>query len=226
MTTGIFLGLRLLECPQNLVPGRDGIRQALQSRCDLLVLVVAKVAGPRARRENEVIVRNRHLFPIGRVDEDGLAIHVHPRHFSKDDRGIELPPEDLADRRSDLPGGEDGRRHLVQQRLKQVVIRAIDQEDTRLCLPQRLGGPETPKASPHDDDPGNAIIHGFPDLSHPSAAVRRPLAEREDAPAGPSVARPIGATRSRAKGLPAVSRLAESEKTDTIDLRAIRRRGS
>jgi hypothetical protein len=49
--------------------------------------------------------------------------------------------------------------------LKQVVIRAIDQKDTRRCLPQSLGGREAAKASARDDDTGNAIIHGFPGLS-------------------------------------------------------------
>jgi hypothetical protein len=60
------------------------------------------------------------------------------------------------------------------------MIRTIDQKDTRRRLPQRLGGPETAKASPHDDDTGTAIIHGFPDLSHPSAESN-PCAERREA---------------------------------------------
>jgi len=61
-----------------------------------------------------------------------------------------------------------------------VVIRAIDQKDTRRCPSQSLGGREPAKASPHDDDTGTAIIHGFPDLSHPSAESN-PCAERREA---------------------------------------------
>ena len=41
-----------------------------------------------------------------------------------------------------------------------MMIRAIDQKDTRRCLRQHLGRRETAKASPHDDDTGTAIIHG------------------------------------------------------------------
>ena len=56
----------------------------------------------------------------------------------------------LADRRGDLALGEDAGRHLVEQRLEQVVRGAVDQRDLDRRAPQRLGG-EQP-AEPRSDD--------------------------------------------------------------------------
>ena len=54
---------------------------------------------------------------------------------------------ELTDRRGDLGGREDRRRHLIEQRLKYVVVAAVDQDDLGIGVPQRVRRREPGKAS-------------------------------------------------------------------------------
>ena len=47
----------------------------------------------------------------------------------RQDVGVGLPAQDVADRRRDLALGEDPGRELVEQRLEQVVVGAVDHRD-------------------------------------------------------------------------------------------------
>jgi hypothetical protein len=49
-----------------------------------------------------------------------------------------------------LTGGQNRRRHLVEQGLKQVVIRAIDQDDFRGRVLESLGGGQSSETADHD----------------------------------------------------------------------------
>jgi hypothetical protein len=57
---------------------------------------------------------------------------------------------ELTDRRGDLGRGEDHCRHLVQQRLKYVVVAAVDQDDLGIGMPQRMRRRDPGKAAAHD----------------------------------------------------------------------------
>jgi len=59
---------------------------------------------------------------------------------------------ELTDRRSDLGGREDGRRHLIEQRLKYVVVAAVDQYDLSIGVPQRVRRGDPSKAATNDHD--------------------------------------------------------------------------
>src|SRR5262249_24408733 len=65
---------------------------------------------------------------------------------------VALASEHLAQRGRDVGWGEHGRCHLVQERLKEMVIVAIDQNDLRLSAPERLDGMKATKTSSNDDD--------------------------------------------------------------------------
>ena len=59
---------------------------------------------------------------------------------------------ELTDRRGDLGGREDRRRHLVQQRLKYVVVAPVDQDHLGIGVPQRVRRREPGKAAADDHD--------------------------------------------------------------------------
>jgi hypothetical protein len=65
--------------------------------------------------------------------------------------------ENRAERRSDLPGRENGYRNLIQQRLKQVMIGAIDQKDPSRRVAQSPSGREPRKSSANDYDYWRAV---------------------------------------------------------------------
>jgi hypothetical protein len=53
------------------------------------------------------------------------------------DSGSSRMTRDLADRRRDFGGGEDDGCHLIEQRLKNVVVAPIDQDDLDSATPFR-----------------------------------------------------------------------------------------
>jgi hypothetical protein len=55
-----------------------------------------------------------------------LAAEVDADGAAEQDLDVALAAEDRADRVRDLGGAEAGHRHLVEQRLKQVVVAAVD----------------------------------------------------------------------------------------------------
>ena len=51
-------------------------------------------------------------------------------------RHVRLVPEHPADRRGDVGRAERGGRHLVEQRLEEVMVRAVDDRDPHGCAAQ------------------------------------------------------------------------------------------
>ncbi|MEA2789565.1 MAG: hypothetical protein QOG73_1971, partial [Acetobacteraceae bacterium] len=65
---------------------------------------------------------------------------------------ISLLHLELTDWRGDVSGREERRRHLIQQRLKYVVIAAVDQDDLGIGVPQRVHRRESGKTAADDHD--------------------------------------------------------------------------
>ena len=79
-----------------------------------------------------------------------------------------------AQRRRDLALGEDAGRHLVEQRLEQVVVGAVDERDLDRRALQRLGRVEPAEATADDDDAMGSVIRvGM--SSHGTGFYGRPL---------------------------------------------------
>ena len=70
-------------------------------------------------------------------------------------------PAHLAQRRSYLRGRENGRRNLIQERLKDMVIAAIDDENFGIGAPERPSRSQAAEAASQDDDTlcPNTLIH-------------------------------------------------------------------
>jgi hypothetical protein len=124
------IGLRFcdLEGLQDLVPQDDRVREALQARRERFVFVVPEVALVNAGREHEEIVRNASRAIRG-FENDAAAPDVDACDVAKEHRRIPLPAQQGAKGRRDVRGRQERCRHLVQQRLKEVVIGPIDDGD-------------------------------------------------------------------------------------------------
>ena len=70
---------------------------------------------------------------------------VHAGDFAHDHGRVFLFSQDTADRGADLRGTEHRRCDLIKQRLKDVVIRAVDQNVLRRRVAQSLGRSEAAK---------------------------------------------------------------------------------
>ena len=99
---------------------------------------------------NDQTVVGHLAAPAERVDHQTPGRDVDPDDLAQDDCGVALVPQDVADRRSDVAFGEDAGRHLIEQRLKQVMVGAVDDRHLDIGPPKRLGGEEA--GEPGADD--------------------------------------------------------------------------
>ena len=67
---------------------------------------------------------------------------------------VRLPPQDPANGRRDVAWRERGHRHLVEQRLEDVMVAAVDDRESNLRAPQRARRVEPAKAAADDHDMG------------------------------------------------------------------------
>jgi hypothetical protein len=90
------------------------------------------------------------VHPLGRGVEAG--------HLAQQDVRVALPAQDRPERRRDVAGGQQRRRHLVQQRLEQVVVRAVDQRDLGVRALQAAHHAQP--AEPTSDNDNPVLAHG------------------------------------------------------------------
>jgi len=123
-TAGIGHPLRLFIGQQEVAAQAHRIIQGLESRRVLLPVVVAEVTGTPSQGEDEVVerqlaIRQQHPFARG-ID----ALHLRQNHIE-----VGLTTQDRPDGLRDVRSGQTGCRHLIQQRLKKMVVLPVDHRD-------------------------------------------------------------------------------------------------
>src|SRR5215472_12240216 len=129
MESDILFGFRLLECAQNLVSNGGRIGQAFNSRRELLKFVVSEITVSRAGRKNEVIVRYGDMLAICVVYKNAALLLIHAGDLAHDHGRVLLFSQNSADWGADLGWGKHRRRYLIEERLKQMMICPINQND-------------------------------------------------------------------------------------------------
>jgi hypothetical protein len=152
MTFRVFLGLGEFEGVQDLVACCDSVRKAFQPGSEPFKFVPAEVTVTGAGGKDQKVVPHGHVQPVRVGYEDTFLVLVHICDLSQDHGRVFLLPENRTDWKANLTGRQNRRRDLVEQRLKQVVIRTIDQENLCWCLAESLGGRQPTKPSTNNDD--------------------------------------------------------------------------
>ena len=127
-----------LEGAEDAPAQLQGVVDGLHARGETREPVVAEVRLARTRGHDQV-VEGGDGGPVEHLRGDRLGREVDPRHVAQQHRRVALSVEDLPRRGGDVALGQDSRRHLVEQRLEQVVRRARDQGDVDVGLAQALG---------------------------------------------------------------------------------------
>ena len=156
----------------------ERVLEGLQPRRVRLPLVAARSTSgsPRPRRRGS---RRRARRRRGGRASRPASIAVTSASST---RALRLAAQDAPDRRGDLGGRQPGGRHLVEQRLEQVVVRAVDQRhvDGRPREAARRGEPAKPP--PTITTRGRAsmlsIVGRFSALADEPAAVGHDRQER------------------------------------------------
>ncbi len=143
----------------------EGVVQVLEPGREALPFIVAEVGMRGAAGDQQIVVVDAAAVqvnaPRGGIDARDLA-HEHG--------DIALLAQDVAQRRGDRRRRQARGRDLVQQRLEQVMVAAIDQRDfhRRACqLPHR---PQSAESATDD--------HDLPDVAHEENLTETPAHRR------------------------------------------------
>src|SRR6202035_249691 len=99
-------------------------------------------------------------FTIGIADDDALLLLVHARDLPKDHRRVPLVSQNTPNRRANLTRRQHGGCHLVEQRLKQMMVGSINQQDLHGSVAQGFRGCQPAEAPAYDDN--SWLCHTFP----------------------------------------------------------------
>ena len=106
---------------------RGGVFQRLQARRERLPLVMAEIGVTRAGGENQRVVGHG----VAVIEQHALGRGVDAADGGKQRRHLRAVAQEIADRPGDLGGRQRGGRDLVEQRLEQMMVAAVDQRDLR-----------------------------------------------------------------------------------------------
>ncbi len=172
----ILLALGLLEGQEHPPPHLERVLECLQAGSVFPPVVVTKVRVCRARRQDEVVVRH-----LAVVKHEHAALEVHTVRLRQPDPEVPLFAQDPADGRGNVAGRQPGGRDLVQERLEDVVVAPIDEQDIDRRVFQGAGGAQAAKAAADDDDSGTSISH-VPQVTTSSRCQPSPRQTRECRP--------------------------------------------
>ena len=148
---GVDRRLGELEGAEDAAAQLEGVVDVLHARRVAGEVVVAEVGLPGAGGDDQAVVLGDRLL-AQRAGGDGAGLDVDVVDVAEDRAHVLVAGEDVAGGRGDVALGEDARRHLVEQRLEEVVAGARDEGDLDVLAAQGLRGEEAAEAGTDDDD--------------------------------------------------------------------------
>ncbi len=123
-------------------------------------------------RQNQGVERNRAV-----VHHERSRREIDSRNLAKHDQSVGLSAQDRADRLSDI-GRREGRGcDLIEQRLKQMVVVAVDDQQIDRRTAQGAGGEQSAKSATYNDDPRPwRYLHCLPRTMSGGEIMRRQAA--------------------------------------------------
>jgi len=146
--SGRSLTLGQFKCQKHTPPDLQRVFNCLQAGCKLLPRIVPEIRMTRAGGDDKVVVG---IILAGSLNHP--AVEIESRHLTQQDFDILLVAKNRPDWCRNFPWREPRRSHLVKQRLKSVVILAVDERDLDRSLRQFLRRVEAAEAGAHDYHP-------------------------------------------------------------------------
>src|SRR5580693_5828925 len=107
----------------------------------------------------DVVTERSPLLMVFIASIDKLRVFINPADFAKKYVRISLTLQKSPDRGCDLSRRKHCCRHLIEQRLKEVVIRPINDKDFRVRVPQRFCGRKPCKPGTDNHDSLHSLPH-------------------------------------------------------------------
>ena len=127
----------------------ERILQGLQTRRVWRPFVVAEIGVVRPGGEDQIVVREPSRILI---EDDLLCRDIDRFDPGQDHLHVRLAAQHRPDRLRDVRRRKRGRRHLVEQGLKQVVIAPVDERDVHGRVGERLRRLQSAEPAADDDD--------------------------------------------------------------------------
>jgi hypothetical protein len=163
-----------LEREQDGVAQVPGVLDRLHAGGVAGELVTPEVGVRCARRDHERVVGQRERPPVRALGRHHPLFEVDVGDLGQQRARVRLFLDHTAQGGRDQPGRQDARRHLVEQRLEQVVVGAVHHRDVHVGVRQRAHRVE-PAEAPADDDDLVPIGHvGSCATSRSSSGVAAP----------------------------------------------------
>ena len=173
------LPLRQLKRQQHPPPDFGRVFNRLQPRRKRRPVLMAKIGVARARGQRQVVVsghcaaRQRHL----------PRAHINPHHLVHQHFSIRLVAQNRPDRLRDVGRRQHRQRHLVEQRLKKMMIASVHHRHIHVQMrqPSRRVNPAKPSAHNHHSRPlplRNLRLQPCSQFAHPCLTLYLPDARR------------------------------------------------
>jgi hypothetical protein len=107
---------------------------------------MAEIGVARAGGEHQRVVGQ----PIAVIEQHVAATGIDADNGRKQRRHLRPPAHEMTDRPGDLGRGERGGRDLIQQRLEQMMVAAVDQRDFHRRPGQPEGGLQSAETGADD----------------------------------------------------------------------------
>jgi hypothetical protein len=146
-------GLGAFESREDAAADHECVVEILQAGRVALPLVVTEVGVRRAARDQQGVV-----FDLAAIGHHRARPQIDQRDLAHEHGDVALLAQDVAQRCGDRRRREAGGGHLVQQRLEQVMVAAIDQRDLHRCAAQLPHGPQAAESTTDDHDAFH-IVH-------------------------------------------------------------------
>lgn len=141
----------LFEGAQDPPADLERVVDRLHARGELGEMIVAEIRLACARGDNQAVIRG-FVGVAEQIRHHELARQVDVGDVAEQHLDVALPAQHDPGGRGDVAFGHDARRHLVEQRLEEVVRGAGDQFDVDVGVLEFLGSVEPAEARPDDDD--------------------------------------------------------------------------
>ena len=149
---GIVGEFGALECDQNAAANARRIFDALEARRELRPVVMAEIGMRGAGRDHQIVE-----FDILGIGTQQLLLKIDAAHLFHQHRDVFLRPQDMPDRPGHVRRRQRRGGHLVEQRLKAVMVLPVDKGDVGRRAAQRAGSRQAAKACADDDNPRTAF---------------------------------------------------------------------
>ena len=154
--------LGALERGEHAPPDLHRVVDALEARRERLPFRVREVRVARAGADDEIVVLVLAALARGHLP----SLDVDVRDFFHEHRRALMVAQQPANGRRDVGGRERRRRHLIEQRLEEMMVRAIEHEHVHVVAPERARCIQPTEPATDDDDTGAAA------LGHPGGRWR------------------------------------------------------